>query len=187
MNEVWRSLRTLSKFAYLAEYQAGIAHGLHYWAGLMTPNHFAMTGLTAIQAGVQAWNWFMLVNHDNFMMCPINEWGRKQGELYAVFAEMTALYQQMDVPSLQRVTDVSVLHNPTHQLFSSIQDDRQLSTIYRAGIDYEFYNLETGRIAKPVLFYTGPRWLAAAEQQKLLEYVVAGGDLNILSDSAFIR
>jgi len=177
LNEVWRSLRTLSKFAYLAEYQAGIAHGLHYWAGVMTPNHFAMTSLTAIQAGVQAWNWFMLVNHDNFMMCPINEWGRKQGEHFAVFAEMTALYRHMDVPALQRVTEVSLLYHPIHQLFSSILDDRLLSTIYRAGIDYEFYNLETGRIAKPVLFYTGPRWLSAADQRKLLDYVEQGGDL----------
>ena len=177
LNEVWRSLRTLSKFAYLAEYQAGIAHGLHYWAGVMTPNHFAMASLTAIQAGVQAWNWFMLVNHDNFMMCPINEWGRKQGEHFAVFSEMTALYRQIDVPALQRVTDVSLLYNPSHQLFGSILDDRLLSTIYCAGIDYEFYNLETGRVAKPVMFYTGPRWLAAADQRKLLEYVEQGGDL----------
>ena len=177
LNEVWRSLRTFSKCAYLAEYQAGVAHGLHYWTGVTKPNHFIMSGLTAIQAGIQAWNWFMLVNHDNFMMCPINEFGRKQGELFRSFAEVTRMYKEANVPQLTRVTDISVLFSSKHQLFSESLDDAMLSAIYDANIDYEFYQPDTGKILKPVMFYAGERWLDLKTQEKLVDYVEQGGTM----------
>lgn len=177
LNEVWRSLHTFSKCAYLAEYQAGNAHGLHYWVGVLKPNHIVMAGLTAIQAGIQAWNWFMLVNHDNFMMCPINEWGRKQGELFRAFQEVVRLYQEAAVPQLSRVTPLSALFDPKYQMFAEAQDDPILSALYQAGIDYEFYRPDTDRVKKPILFYSAGRWLDRKVQQKLLDYVEQGGTL----------
>jgi beta-galactosidase len=177
LNEVWRSLRTFSKCAYLAEYQGGNAHGLHYWVGVLKPNHFVMAGLTAIQAGIQAWNWFMLLNHDNFMMCPINEWGRKQGELFRAFAEVVRLYNEAKVPQLTRVTNINALFDTKYQYFNDAMDDPMLSALYQAGIDYEFFNLETERIKKPVMFYSAGRWMDGKAQRKLLDYVEQGGTL----------
>lgn len=177
LNEVWRSLRTFSKCSYLAEYQAGNPHGLHHWVGVLTPNHFVMAGLSAIQAGVQAWNWFMLVNHDNFMMCPINEWGRKQGELFRAFAEVVRLYKEAAVPQLNRVTNISALFDTKYQMFAESLDDPIQSSLYQANIDYEFYNPETEQIKKPIMFYSAGRWLDRKIQQKLLDYVQQGGTL----------
>ena len=177
LNEVFRYLRTFSRCSYLSEFQAGIAHGLHYWAGVMTPNHFMMAGLTAMQAGIQAWNWFMIVNHENWMMSPINEWGRKQGEMFSAFSEVVHLYKEIDAATLDRVTNTSVAFHLKHQCSKAILDDPTLSAIYQAGIDFEFFNFASGNIRKSVLLYSGLRNLAAAEQTKLLHYVEDGGNL----------
>ena len=98
LEEVFKHLRTYEETSYIAEFECGIGHGLHYYSGVLFPNHFVMTNLTAVQAGIQALNWYMLVNRDNWMMCPINEWGRKQGELFDVFQEFTRIYKEIDVP-----------------------------------------------------------------------------------------
>ncbi len=177
LGEVFRYLRTFSNCAYLAEYQAGTAYGMHYWVGVLEPNHYVMTSLAAIQGGIQGWNWFMIVNHDNWMMCPINEFGRKQGELFSAFSEMIGLFNHMDVSGLERVTNTSAFFNLKHQCTRAILDDPVLSTMYKAGIDYSFYNPTTGKTTKPVLFYPGMRWLPAEDQQHLLDYVQSGGNL----------
>jgi hypothetical protein len=177
LSELFRHLRTFTDTAYIAEYEGGIAHGLHYYSSVLLPNHFVMSGLTAIQAGIQAWNWYMLVNRDNWMMCPINEWGRKQRELYNVFAELIQIYKKVDVPSLDKVTSTGAFFYLKHQMDPKAKHDPTLVSIYDAGIDYEFYNIETCHIKKPLLFYTGPNWLEAPLQELLSEYVESGGNL----------
>jgi hypothetical protein len=52
-----------------------------------------------------------------------------------------------------------------------------LKAIYDAGVDYEFYNIKTGCVEKPVLFYSGANWLPVHLQEKLLGYVEEGGNL----------
>jgi len=119
----------------------------------------------------------MLVNRDNWMMAPINEWGRKQRELFRVYAEMVRLYNQIDVPALDKITDISALFYLKHQMTKAADVEPTLIAIYDAGLDYEFFNLETGRLAKPLLFYAGSNWLPRPLQQRLAEYVEQGGHL----------
>jgi hypothetical protein len=119
----------------------------------------------------------MLVNRDNWMMCPINEWGRRQRELYRVYTENVSLYKHMDVPSLEKVTETSALFFLDHQVFPEASTDPVLKAIYDAGVDFEFYNLKTERIEKPILFYSGSNWLPTQMQEKLLSYVERGGHL----------
>ncbi len=175
--EYFRYLRTFSETAYLAEYEAGIAHGLHYFTGVVWPNHYFMTNLTAIQSGMHAWNWFMIVNHDNWMMCPINEWGRKQGEIFRVFKEVVDLYKSIDVPSLEKLTNTSLFFYLQHQVNKASDFDPASLALYDAGVDYELYNMETGQVRKPVLFYSGENWLPKALQEDLIHYVEEGGNL----------
>jgi hypothetical protein len=52
-----------------------------------------------------------------------------------------------------------------------------LDALYAADIDYEFFDVETGRIEKPLLLYGGGRWLGKAGQRRLAEYVEQGGTL----------
>jgi beta-galactosidase len=177
LGEVFRHLRTHSETAYIAEYECGIAHGLHYTAGILTPNHFVMTNLTALQSGIHGLNWYMLVNRDNFMMSPITEWGRKQKELFQVFAEFVKIYKEIDVPALEKLTHTSLFFNMRHQLIKGASADPSSLAIYNAGIDYELFNPDTGRLNKPLMFYSGPNWLPVADQEKLARYVEEGGNL----------
>jgi len=177
LQEVFRYFRTFSETAYIAEYQCGTGHGLHYYTGVLWPNHFVMQNLAAVQPGIQAWNWYMLVNRDNWMMSPINEWGRKQGEMFEVFAEMVKIYNDTDLPSWQKLTNTAVSFQLRYHRLKMAMEDPVLCAIYQAGIEYEFYNLDNRRIVKPLLFFAGPRWLSEAQQQALLEYVTAGGNL----------
>ena len=177
LEEVFRYYRTFNETAYIAEYECGVGHGLHYYSNVLWPNHFVMTNLTAIQAGIHAWNWYMLVNRDNWMMSPINEWGRKQGEMFTVFAETVKMYKHMDVPSLEKLTNTSIsFFNKYHWLKEALRDP-SLQAVYGAGIDYEFFNLNTETFKKPIMFYSGARWLPEEEQKKLLKYVEEGGNL----------
>jgi hypothetical protein len=177
LQEVFRCLRTFSDTAYIAEYESGVGHGLHYYSGVLFPNQYTLTFLTAVQAGIHAWNWYMLVNRDNWLMCPINEWGRKHRELFRVFAENIELYNQMKVPLLEKMTKTSALFYLDHQVFPDASVDPVLKAIYDAGVDYEFYNLKTGQISKSILFYCGPNWLPMEMQERLLSYVEEGGKL----------
>ena len=177
LQEVFRYFRTFSETAYIAEYQCGTGHGLHYYTGVLWPNHFVMQNLAAVQAGIQAWNWYMLVNRDNWMMSPINEWGRKQGELFEVFAEMVKIYKETDLPSWRKLTNTALSFQLRYHWLKSSMEDPVLRAVYQAGIEYEFYNLDNRRIAKPLLFYAGPRWLSEAHQRALLDYVANGGNL----------
>jgi len=52
-----------------------------------------------------------------------------------------------------------------------------LTALYGAGVEYEFYDAETGYLRKPCLFYTGPGWLDRAHQERLAAYVEDGGHL----------
>jgi hypothetical protein len=177
LGEVFRHLRTYSDTAYIAEFESGIGHGLHYYSGVLLPNHFVMTNLTAVQSGIQALNWYMLVNRDNWMMCPINEWGRKQRELYQVFEEFVRLYKAIDVPDLEKLTNTSLYFNSRHQLVKGASQDPSSLALYNASIDYELFNPDTGRIRKPLMFYSGPNWLPTNEQEQLAKYVDDGGHL----------
>jgi hypothetical protein len=177
LQEVFRYFRTFCETAYIPEYQCGTGHGLHYYTGVLWPNHFVMQNLAAVQAGIQAWNWYMLVNRDNWMMSPINEWGRKQGEMFPVFEEMVRIHKEADIPAWKKLTHTAVtFHLPYHWLKDALQDP-VLHSVYQAGIEYEFFNLENGQIAKPLMLYSGPRWLPEPCQQALLDYVVEGGQL----------
>ena len=181
--EIFRYFRTFSETTYIAEYESGIAHGLHYYSGILLPNHYTLTFLTAVQAGVHAWNWYMLVNRDNWMMCPINEWGRKQKEHFRIYEENVSLYKKMNVPDLEKSTDTSAFFYLDHQIQKEAGSDSSLVALYEAGIDYEFYSVDNGQIEKPLLFYAGLDWLPTSHQEKLAEYVDQGGNLVFFQTS----
>jgi hypothetical protein len=183
LNEIFRYFRTFSETTYIAEYESGIGHGLHYYSGILVPNHYTMTFLTAVQAGIHAWNWYMLVNRDNWMMCPINEWGRKQLEHFRVYEENVSLYKEMNVPDLEKSTDTSAVFYLEHQILKEAGKDLTLTALYDAGIDYEFFNLDTDEIKKPLLFYAGLEWLPISYQERLAAYVEGGGNLVFFQTS----
>jgi hypothetical protein len=175
--EAVRYAASFSKLPYIPEYQAGIWHDWLEDVGTLTPNHYRLLAISALQAGAAGWNWYMLVNRDNWYQSPINEWGRIRPKLFQVFQQMTALYYELDPTTLTRITGTAVTFDPLQRSTERPGQDL-LSSLYNADIDYDFYDLGGGvPCHKPLLLYAGGSWLSEAGQRRLVEYVENGGHL----------
>ena len=178
-----RYTRTFAQIPYIAEFECGVWHEMHYVNNVLKPNHYRLICLSMLQAGVAGWNWYMLVNRDNWYMCPINEWGRKRNELFSVFKEIVSLYNEFNPSQCEKITDSAVSYNI---LQAGVQvsklDNSVLNSLYQADIDYEFFDMETKKISKKILFYANEYYLSKKEQNNLLNYVEAGGNLVIFQN-----
>jgi hypothetical protein len=179
--EAVRYLRSYSCLPYICEFEAGIWHGGHLERemGALEANHYRMAVVSALLGGAAGWNWYMLVNRDNWYMSPINEWGRKRVDLFGVFSRVVEMYREIDPTTLVKLTDVAVTIDPLQQAAAHPEADL-LRALYQADVDYEFFDVHTGQVTKPYLFYGGGGWLDREAQQRLVEYVQNGGHLICL-------
>lgn len=174
--EAVRYARSFSKLPYVAEFEAGIWHDWLVDVGAFTPNHYRLICLGALLAGAAGWNWYMLVNRDNWTQSPINEWGRIRPDLFAAFQQITRLYDRLDPTTLEKVAEIAVTFDPLQRSTTRPGQDL-LQSLYDADLDYEFFDLDGSLSSKPVVFYAGGSWLSAKGQQRLVEYVEQGGHL----------
>lgn len=178
-----RYLSSVSKLPFIAEFQSGIWHGRHYETSVLTPNHYRMICLSAFLSGVKGWNWYMLVNRDNWYMSPINEWGRVRGELYEVFKQIVSVFKQLNPPSLKKLTDVAVTFNPIQYAARTLSHNSPiLVALYQADVDYEICDPRFEIPSKKVLFYSGNQWLEKEAHENLYRYVKNGGTLVAFRD-----
>jgi beta-galactosidase len=178
-----RFLKQASSAAYIAEFSAGVWHGHHYQTGVLTPNHYRLITLSAILGGVVGWNWYMLVNRDNWYMSPINEWGRVRGELYDVFKNLVSLYRKIYPPTLKKINEIGVTFNPIQYAARTVSGSTPvLVALCGSDIDYELYNPMTMKCDKKFLFYSGNQWLDQKSHHNLRSYVEAGGTLIAFRD-----
>jgi hypothetical protein len=176
MMEAVRYTRTYSSLPYIPEFEAGIWHDWLPDVGVLSANHYRMICFSALLAGAAGWNWYMLVNRDNWYQCPINEWGRTRPDLFEAFQQITALYYEIDPASLVRQTQAAVTFD-TLQRGSERPGQELLQALYEADIDYEFFDVDKQRCDQPFLFYAGGAWLSARAQEHINAYVEAGGHL----------
>jgi len=178
-----RYLRTFSKVAYIAEFQSGVWHNRNYEVGPLTPKHYRMLCLSVLLAGCQGWNWYMLVNRDNWYMSPINEWAEARPELYDVFQQMVDVFKKIDATACEKLSRVAVTYNRMQYTLKSISSKcPTLHSLYQSDVDYEFFDTKTGSIKKDIVFYSGNQWLDSEAQKNLLDYVKKGGTLVLFQD-----
>lgn len=174
-----RYAASYSKLPYIAEFQAGIWHEWLQDVGTFTANHYRLMGISALLAGAAGWNWYMLVNRDNWYQAPINEWGRIRPDLFEAFSQIVSLFKRVDPTTLDRQVEVAISFDPLQRGVEGA-NQKLIESFYQADIDYTYFDLRQGRTQKPVLFYGGGDSLDRAGQEKLLEYVEAGGHLVCL-------
>lgn len=177
--EAGRYANTYSALPYIAEWEAGIWHDWLDDVGYLTPAHYRLLGYTALQAGFAGWNWYMLVNRDNWYQAPINEWGRTKPGIYEAFRQVTALYRKLDPTTLTRLTETAVTFDPL-QRSTERPGQALLSGLYFADIDYDYFDLDADRPETRTLFYAGGAWLSERGQRRLVDYVEAGGHLVLV-------
>lgn len=174
-----RYARAYSHLPCICEFEAGIWHGWHYQVGAPSGNHYRLMCLSALAAGIAGWNWYMLVNRDNWYMSPINEWGRVRPELFDDFQKLVEMFHAMDPTTTERQATVSITFNALQQAATQPGQDL-LEAFYQADIDYDFYDLKIGEIKQPLMFYCGEEWLPADSHERLRQYVTDGGHLVCL-------
>src|SRR5215207_3569274 len=179
MMEAVRYTRTYSSLPYIPEFEAGIWHDWLGDVGILGPNHYRMICFSALLAGAAGWNWYMLVNRDNWYQCPINEWGRTRPDLFEAFQQITTLYHRIEPDSLVKLTNTAVTFNVLQRGTERPGQDL-LQSLYEADIDYEFYDVDQGRCEQPLLFYAGGHWLSTSAQEHLKAYMESGGHLICL-------
>jgi hypothetical protein len=174
--EAVRYTRTYSSLPYIPEFESGIWHDWLGDVGILPPNHYRMICLSALLAGAAGWNWYMLVNRDNWYQCPINEWGRTRPDLFEVFQQITALFHEIEPASLVKLTQTAVTFN-TLQRGTERPGQDLLQALYQVDIDYEFYDVDRDTCEQPLLLYAGGTWLSESAQEHLSAYIEAGGHL----------
>ncbi|MFZ5801900.1 MAG: beta-galactosidase [Candidatus Omnitrophota bacterium] len=178
-----RYLSKSSRLPFIAEFASGVWHNRHYETGVLTPNHYRLLAVSALLGGVKGWNWYMLVNRDNWYMSPINEWGRVHGELYEVFKQIVSVFHQMQPATLSKLTDVAVTFNPLQYAARTLSHNSPIMvSLYEADIDYDIFDSRTGLCDKKILFYSGNQWLEVEQQETLRKYVERGGILVAFRD-----
>ncbi|MCX7995469.1 MAG: beta-galactosidase [candidate division WOR-3 bacterium] len=184
-----RYLSSYSRLPFIAELESGIWHGWHYKTGALNPNHYRLMCLSALLCGAVGWNWYMLVNRDNWYMSPINEWGIERSELFPVFRQLVEIFKKIRPANLKRCCDIGVAIDFLQQAVCNRQEEitsglyaggHFLKALYQTGIDFEFFDLNYTECNKPVLFYAGEEWLSYEYQQKILEYIRNGGHFVII-------
>lgn len=180
---IMRYTRAYSRLPYIPEMQVGIWDGGQYDSGALPPEYYALMGLSALLGGITGWDWYMLVNRENWLMSPINEVGRTRTNLYRAFEELAMLFRTLDPPGLEYVTATAVTVDPLHQT-ARFDDgsDAVVQALYDADIDYTCFDVMTGQVAQPALFYAGGAWLSQRGQRYLLAYVKAGGNLVLFQN-----
>jgi hypothetical protein len=173
-----RYQRVLSPLPCIVELECGVWHGYHEHVGTLTPNHYRLTAFSALLAGIQGFNWYMLVGRDNWYYSPVSERGELRPELAEVFFNIHRVVRECDPPTLRKLTDTCVLLEPLHiGTDNTIAANPVLDALYAADLDFEVYDPELGAIEKPVMFYAAADWLSRSSQDRLGQYMDAGGTL----------
>ncbi len=98
----------------------------------------------------------MLVNRDNWYMCPINEWGRVRPELYEPYRQVVEVYRAMAPAEAEKLT-VSAVTFDVLQQAAQQPGQEMLRAFYQAGLEYEFFDPACTTWTKPLMFYAGAR------------------------------
>jgi hypothetical protein len=167
-----RYAHSYSRLPFVPEFESGIWHGWHTRVGTLAATNYELNALTALQAGAVGWNWYMLASRDSWYMSPITELGCFRPELASAFAEIVRLFRTLDPPSLEKVTDTAATFNALDSA-----DQPVLRALYEADVDYELFDLDAGRVARPLLVYASSVTPSSEQLARLTNYVDDGGTL----------
>ena len=175
---------TTSKIPYIAEFECGIWHEYHYLIGILPENQYTLLALTALQSGIKGWNWYMLVNRDNWYMSPINEKGFIRTPIYDRLKDIVSAFFKMNVPELKKCCDICVNFSPMQSAMKELNlNEPILQAINNADLDYEIFDTRIGlKENKPVMFYYGTNQLEKKSQELIHDYIKDGNTFIVFDN-----
>lgn len=169
-----RLLRAVTRFPYIAEFGSGIwvsARERNY-----TADHYRLTAMTALASGVRGWNWYMLVNRDNWTGAPINERGVTDPKLGRAFADAVRAFKTLESappPETSCAVTWSWRYHQTAQIRRRSVDDPLLGVLHDMGIEYDLVDVDHDFAPPRLLFVAGD----IEQPDRLWRYVEDGGNL----------
>jgi hypothetical protein len=158
---------------FVAELQSGVVTGTD--KGELPCNHYRMLHSSIIGGGVKAWNWFMLVNRDNWYAAPINERGMPEPYLSNEFQRTVEIFQNTQIAKAQRQCAIGIGSTPEQDILTGKRYYCEIAdSLYQASLDYRQLDLEFVDSPPKLLFYAGPEWCPESIQRKLLAWVESG-------------
>ncbi len=146
-------------------------------AGYLPPQHFKYLTLAQMARGLKAWNWYMLVNRDNWCHCPINEWGRTN-EYFPVHKEIVRVANAVEPWKLTEATDASLFMYKPHRVITPGNFEEMFYALEKADVSYNYWDPQAAqRPDNNTLIYAGGDWLERAVADRLADFVEGGGTL----------
>ncbi|MDZ7340857.1 MAG: beta-galactosidase [candidate division KSB1 bacterium] len=168
----------VTQLPYIPEFQCGIWHGYHYHTQNLTANHYRLSCLTALMGGIVGWNWYMLVERDNWYYSPINARGFIRPELFEPMRKIASMFHEFNPAELQKLSATAITEDECHFGAEGMGHHSGVAkAVYEAGIPFKSYDPIKGDPDCRLLFYAGPDWLPRAQQAGLRQYVENGGTL----------
>lgn len=163
-------------YVWSAEFQSGL-YPLEL-VGYLPPQHFAYVPFAMMGYGLCGWNWYMLVERDNWYRCPINEWGRTT-DYFNVHKEVVDVTNRVKPWEFsEELTDISILNYKPHRLISPGNWEKVFYSLQDCDLDVLFYNPELKEKPKTkFLIYAGAEWMDRESQQLIYSWVKEGGTL----------
>ncbi|HUU95531.1 MAG TPA: beta-galactosidase [Phycisphaerae bacterium] len=172
--ERMRLLRIVTPTPLLVEFGSGIWHGMpdrDY-----TPDHYRLVTMIALAGGVRGWNWYMLVERDNWRGSPINERGVIRPELGEVFKDAVRAFNELkDAPPPETSCAITwSWHYYQAARIKNVEVDDPLPTVlHEMGLEYDFVDVDHD-FTPPGLLLVGSE---IEDPARLWRYVAGGGNL----------
>jgi beta-galactosidase len=168
----------VTELPYIPEFQSGIWHGYHYHTKNLTANHYRLSCLTALMGGIVGWNWYMLVERDNWYYSPINSRGFIRPELFEPTKKIAEVFHQINPAELKKMTATAITEDELHFWSDGLGFQNLVAkAVYESGLPFKSYDLIQGDPDCQLLFYAGPDWLPRERQERLRQFVESGGKL----------
>ncbi|MCC7013329.1 MAG: beta-galactosidase [Planctomycetes bacterium] len=142
LREQLRLLRAVTRRPFVAELGLGIWHGVPCD---FTPEHYRLTALSALAAGVHGWNWYMLVGRDHWSGAAIDAHGELDQRLALALREACASFELLRDAPRPSVSCGVTWSWAEHQTAATLRrriDDPLLAALFEMGIEYDFVDVD---------------------------------------------
>ena len=158
-----------------AEFQSGI-YPIQA-VGYLPPQHFLYVPLALMARGLKGWNWYMLVNRDNWYNSPINEWGLPN-EYFPKHQKAVAVARAVEPWRRRALNDVAMFVYKPHRVIAPGNFAEVFQTLEQADLSYCYYDPDSGNpCVAEVMIYSGTDWIPRAAAARLETFVRNGGVL----------
>lgn len=162
---------------FLTQFGTGVSYINYENIEKIDPENYYINTLSVLSSGIKGWNYYMLVNRDNWYLSPINETGHIKKDIFFVIKRINNGLKELPIDKWERICELGIAYSP--QLESIGKDI--INAFYKLGYDYRIYNLEDPVFTPSVLFYRLGDTLPRHHAKILKTYVEKGGKLILFT------